>query len=111
MKRRWPQESSFSTTFFISQGDRNCPFFTLIAAGVCAFVPRALKLDGASALRGQQLHYQLDQPAAHAGRRLLVLGGDDLALSWLLQLAELAPAATGELACSVLVPPLDRSTS
>lgn len=55
-----------------------------IAAGVGAFVPRSLSLEGASALEGQQLHYhaEVDAPwkSRFANQHVLILGDGDSAL-------------------------------
>jgi len=63
-----------------------------IAGGVGAFQPRALKAEGIERFTGTQLFYRLPDPAALAGRRVLVLGGDDAAVQAALQLADAAPA-------------------
>lgn len=64
----------------------------VIAGGVGSFRPKKLKLPGAEAIEGRQLHYAVRDPARFAGRRLLVLGGGDSALDWV---NELAPKAAG----------------
>jgi len=54
-----------------------------IAAGVGAFVPRTLKVDGMAALAGRQLLYQPDQAAAAraaSGRHVVVYGGEEAAV-------------------------------
>jgi len=53
----------------------------IIAAGVGAFVPRALKLDGTEALVGTQLLYHPHTVEQAAGRQVVVLGGDEAAVS------------------------------
>ena len=63
-----------------------------ITAGVGAFLPRALQAEGADLAQGHGLAYRLDDPVRFAGQQVLVIGGDDLALSWLLQLAEAPPS-------------------
>ncbi len=53
-----------------------------IAAGVGAFVPRALKLEGIEAHQGRQLHYHPRvTPALAAGQNVVVHGGDDAAVA------------------------------
>ncbi len=59
-----------------------------IAAGVGAFAPRKLKLEGMEPFEGSQVHHTTAQPGAWAGQRVVVLGGDDAALEAALQLAE-----------------------
>lgn len=51
-----------------------------IAAGVGAFVPRELKLDGLAAFTGSQLFYRLPKPELLKGRKVVVLGGEDAAV-------------------------------
>ncbi len=63
-----------------------------IAAGVGAFQPKRLRLDGAEALEGGQIHHQLDGLDAN-GRRVLVLGGEAPAVDAAVQLAEAGLAA------------------
>ena len=52
-----------------------------LATGVGAFVPRALKLAGLQAHEGGQVRYRLDDPAALAGQRVVVHGGDEPAVA------------------------------
>ncbi|MDE2079922.1 MAG: NAD(P)/FAD-dependent oxidoreductase [Burkholderiales bacterium] len=65
----------------------------VIAGGAGAFQPRTLKLEGLDRHEGTQLHYALDEPAALAGRHVVVVGGGEIALDWALALGEAAPAA------------------
>ena len=70
-----------------------------IAAGVGAFQPRKLQADGADSLPGDQLLYRLVEPAALAGRQVLVVGGEDGAVQAAVQLGDaLAGALAGTLA-------------
>ncbi|MEO0002325.1 MAG: hypothetical protein RLZZ22_17 [Pseudomonadota bacterium] len=59
----------------------------IIAAGVGAFVPRRLALDGLSAFEGRQVHYHAIEADRLAGQRVVVQGGDEAALETALQLA------------------------
>ncbi|MFT3814997.1 MAG: NAD(P)/FAD-dependent oxidoreductase [Acidovorax sp.] len=53
-----------------------------IAAGVGAFVPRALKVEGLEAHLGRQLHYHPQvTPALAADQNVVVHGGDDAAVA------------------------------
>ncbi len=61
-----------------------------IAAGVGAFQPKRLKLDGIEAFEPAQVQHRLDDAAAFAGRKLVVHGGDDLAVEWALRLLDSA---------------------
>ncbi|WP_349742270.1 NAD(P)/FAD-dependent oxidoreductase [Roseateles cavernae] len=55
-----------------------------IAGGVGSFQPRSLKVEGAEAFEGSQLHYRVRGPEQFAGKHLLVVGGGDSALDWAL---------------------------
>lgn len=59
----------------------------IIAAGVGAFQPRRLKLDGIEAFAGGQLHYHA-APTYVAGQDVVVNGGDEAALHCALGLAD-----------------------
>jgi thioredoxin reductase (NADPH) len=60
----------------------------VIAAGVGAFVPKTLKIEGADRHAGLQLHYRMEDPSRFVGQRITVLGGDELALDWAVRLTE-----------------------
>jgi thioredoxin reductase (NADPH) len=53
-----------------------------IAAGVGAFQPRTLKLDGIEAFDDTQLFYSVGSPETWAGRSIVIMGGGDTALEW-----------------------------
>lgn len=59
----------------------------IIAAGVGAFVPRRLVLDGLSAFEGRQVHYHAVELERLKDQRVVVQGGDEAALETALQLA------------------------
>jgi Nif-specific regulatory protein len=46
-----------------------------IAAGVGAFEPRTLKIDGLAAFEGRELFHRVRNPADFAGRNLVIVGG------------------------------------
>lgn len=52
-----------------------------IAAGVGAFQPRRLRVAGLEALEGRQVFHHPHDLAPFAGRRVVVVGGDDAALA------------------------------
>jgi len=52
-----------------------------IAAGVGAFVPKELKIDGLSDFLGRQLFYRLPPLGALAGQQVVVVGGEDAAVA------------------------------
>jgi thioredoxin reductase (NADPH) len=62
-----------------------------IAAGVGAFQPRKLVLDGLSRFEGTQVHYSVKNPELFAGKDLVVIGGGDSALDWSLNFAQPGP--------------------
>jgi thioredoxin reductase (NADPH) len=72
--------------FFVetTKGTRFLTKTIFIAAGVGAFEPRKLKVDGIEAFEGTQLHYRVKNPADFAGKNLLIIGGGDSALDWAL---------------------------
>jgi len=57
-----------------------------IAAGVGAFQPRTLRLDGIEAFEGKQLFYSVKDPERFHGKRIVIFGGGDSALDWALHL-------------------------
>lgn len=63
-----------------SSGTRFVATTVVIAAGVGAFQPKRLKLDGLERFEGTQLHYRAPSPEALAGREVVVVGGADAAL-------------------------------
>ena len=79
---RWlvatPQQQFLTRTLFI-------------AAGVGAFVPRELKIDGLAAFAGSQLFYRLPRPEKLKGRHVVVLGGEETAVGNAIALAEDGP--------------------
>ncbi len=74
-----------------SRGTRFLTRTLFIAAGVDAFQPRALKVDGREQFEGTQLFYRVKHPAAFAGKNLVIVGGGDSALDWTLQFAQEGP--------------------
>ena len=62
----------------------------LLAAGVGAFTPRRLKIEGVDRFEGTQVFHRLRAPETYAGQAVLVVGGDDAALE-----AALAVATAG----------------
>jgi thioredoxin reductase (NADPH) len=61
-----------------------------IAAGVGAFQPRTLKLDGIEAFEGKQVFYSVKHPEQFTGKRIVICGGGDAALDWALHFADKA---------------------
>jgi thioredoxin reductase (NADPH) len=79
--------------FFVetSKGTRFLTKTIFIAAGVGAFQPRKLKVDGLEKFDGTQVHYRVKSPADFAGRNLVIVGGGDSALDWALNFAAEGP--------------------
>jgi len=60
----------------------------VIAGGVGAFLPRKLKVDGAEALEGRQIHYRIKDREQFRGRNIVLVGGGDSAFDWVLDLVD-----------------------
>ncbi len=58
----------------------------VIAAGLGSFQPRRLGVEGAEALEDRQIHYRVRSAADFHGQRLVIFGGGDSALDWVLDL-------------------------
>jgi thioredoxin reductase (NADPH) len=78
----WRVETSAGTVF-------ESPV-VVIAAGAGSFVPRRLPLPGAEAFEGRSLFYAVRRSEAFRGHRVVVAGGGDSALDWVLALQPLA---------------------
>jgi thioredoxin reductase (NADPH) len=68
--------------FDVETSDHTC-FVTKtisIAAGVGAFQPRKLKLEGVSAFENKQLYYRVEDPRLFEGKNVVICGGGDSAL-------------------------------
>ena len=79
--------------FFVvtSHGTQFLAKTIVLAAGVGAFQPRLLKLDGLEKFDATQLFYRVDEPANFAGKHLIIVGGDDPALGWAIHFATVGP--------------------
>ena len=60
----------------------------LIAAGKGAFAPRVLECPGYNELLGKGVAYHVKDPAHYEGKRVLVVGGGDSAVDWVLNLKD-----------------------
>lgn len=58
----------------------------LLAGGKGAFSPRVLECAGYGELLGRGVAYHVKDPAAYEGKRVLVVGGGDSAVDWVLNL-------------------------
>lgn len=74
-----------------AQGLQFLARIVFIAAGVGAFEPRRLKVPGLEAHEGRQVFHRRQDPAVFAGQRLLIVGGDELALEHALACALAQP--------------------
>ena len=79
--------------FFVetSKGTQFLTKTIFIAAGVGAFEPRTLKVEGLDKFEGTQLFYRVRNPADFAGKNLLIVGGGDSALDWTLNFTNEGP--------------------
>lgn len=66
----------------------------VLAAGIGAFAPRTLPLEGSQAWEGKGLRYHIREPAELAGQRVLLVGGGDSAFDWALHLHGVARTVT-----------------
>jgi thioredoxin reductase (NADPH) len=66
----------------------------VIAAGVGSFQPRPLRAPDVESYEGVSLHYRVKDPSQFAGKKLVILGGGDSALDWVLELAGKAERIT-----------------
>ena len=76
-------ETSKGTTFLAKT--------IFIAAGVGAFQPRTLKVEGLGRFDDTQVHYRVRNPADFAAKNLVIVGGGDSALDWALNFAAEGP--------------------
>lgn len=66
----------------------------VIAGGVGSFQPRQLRVPEAEAFAGKSLHYRVRDPKRFAGKKLVILGGGDSALDWVLELVDVVEHIT-----------------
>lgn len=88
-----PQDDN---TFLLetSSGKKFSSKAVVIAAGVGSFQPRPLRVDNAESYAGHSLHYRVRNPDQFSGKDVVVLGGGDSALDWVLELVERAKSMT-----------------
>ena len=65
-----------------------------IAAGVGAFQPRILNLEGLDAFNDSQVFYRVKHPEQFAKKNLVICGGGDAALDWALHFVDKASSVT-----------------
>lgn len=66
----------------------------VIAAGGGSFVPRKPKIEGIEAFEGTSVHYSVRQMERFRGRDIVIAGGGDSALDWVLNLQPVARSTT-----------------
>ena len=66
----------------------------VIAAGVGSFQPRAIRAKGVDEVSPENLHYRVKNPQQFKDKNLVILGGGDSALDWVLELAPIAKRIT-----------------
>jgi ferredoxin/flavodoxin---NADP+ reductase len=74
----------------VTRTDRFATRAVVIAAGIGAFQPRRLPQAGAEPWYGRGIFDRVTDPAAFAGRRVVIIGGGDSAFDWAHQLRDLA---------------------
>jgi thioredoxin reductase (NADPH) len=67
-----------------SAGTRFISKTIFIAAGVGSFQPRTLKVEGIERFEGEQVFYRVKDPSRFHGKNLVICGGGDSALDWVL---------------------------
>lgn len=66
----------------------------VISAGIGAFEPRRLKVEGVERFEGRGMQYLVKDKMALAGRRVLIVGGGDSAFDWADNLRGIADSIT-----------------
>ncbi|MBM4225675.1 MAG: NAD(P)/FAD-dependent oxidoreductase, partial [Gammaproteobacteria bacterium] len=87
-----PRERRFDVV--TSAGTRFDTGAIVIAAGVGSFQPRRLGVPGCDAFEGETLHYRVKGADDYRNKHLVIFGGGDSALDWVIEFAATAPAVT-----------------
>lgn len=66
----------------------------VIAAGVGSFRPRRLGIPGCEIFEGQYIHYRVKSIDDYRNQQLVIFGGGDSALDWVIEFARMAPSVT-----------------
>jgi thioredoxin reductase (NADPH) len=66
----------------------------VIAGGVGSFQPRRLGSPGVEAFEGRQVHYRVRDAQQYYGKKLVIFGGGDSALDWVVDFAGKAASIT-----------------
>jgi thioredoxin reductase (NADPH) len=86
LERQWDDRLLVGT----SGGTRFLARTLFIAAGIGAFLPRTLKIEGLDAFEGTQLFHRLEDVVTLRGRRVLVVGGGEEAVDTVLRICRAA---------------------
>ena len=83
-------------TFFVetSSGTQFTSKAVVVAGGVGSFQPRPIRVPNVEEFEGNSLHYRVRDPQQFAGKKLVILGGGDSALDWVLELIDTAEHIT-----------------
>src|SRR5690606_34233859 len=65
-----------------------------LTAGVGAFQPRKLGVEGSEQFEGTSLHYGVKDLTMFSGKKVVVLGGGDSAVDWAMMLENVASHVT-----------------
>jgi thioredoxin reductase (NADPH) len=89
-------ESQSDGRFLISTSQDNhfLSKTVFIAAGVGAFQPRTINLEGIDAFVGKQVFYHIKDPEQFANKKVIICGGGDAALDWAIYFSEIAASVT-----------------
>ncbi|MCC7200852.1 MAG: NAD(P)/FAD-dependent oxidoreductase [Gammaproteobacteria bacterium] len=66
----------------------------VVAAGLGSFQPRRLMVEGADALEGRRVHYRVKSAQDFHGQDVMILGGGDSALDWVIEFCGKAKSVT-----------------
>ena len=66
----------------------------VISAGIGAFEPRRLKVEGLETFEGRGVQYLVRDKMALAGKRIMIVGGGDSAFDWAQNLEDVAESMT-----------------
>ncbi len=83
-------EESGGRFVLVTATDRFPTQAVVIAAGIGAFTPRRLPQACAAPWYGRGIYDRVTEPAAFAGRRVVIIGGGDSAFDWAHQLRDVA---------------------
>jgi thioredoxin reductase (NADPH) len=89
--RRQDQETFYVET---SAGNSFTARAVVIAGGVGSFQPRPLRVPDAELFEGKTLHYRVEDAGVFHAQKIVILGGGDSALDWVLELVGKASHVT-----------------